>query len=165
MFQPGVMKMRIVHGIVTASLALLMGVSGTAATLSFEAENAAALQRRAAPTAPLVTLSERDLTSTRQMGCTCTFANAGRELVQAIGNELMVRTAAGRQVCRLTDARFQQISGATGSYVCGGVRMTLRKTGRSQSHPESDSYTTPATLTMAKGRTSRTLNGTWGCAC
>jgi hypothetical protein len=159
--------MRIVHGILTASLALLLGASGTAATLSIAAANAgsAALQRRAAPTAPLVPLSERDLTSTRQMGCTCSFQSADRELMQAIGNELMVRTSAGRQVCRLTDARFQQISGATGTYVCGGVRMTLRKTGRSQSHPESDSFTTSASLTMAKGRTSRTLNGIWGCAC
>jgi hypothetical protein len=157
--------MRIVHGMLTASLALLVGGGGTAAALSLEAESMAAEQRRAAPTAPLVTLSERDLTSTRQMGCTCTFQSANRELIQAIGNELMVRTAAGRQVCRLTDARFSQISGATGTYVCGGVRMTLRKTGRSESHPESDSFTTPAALTMAKGRTSRTLNGIWGCAC
>jgi hypothetical protein len=149
---------------VTASLALLVGVSGTAAALSLE-EDSTAAQRRAAPTAPLVTLSERDLTSSKEMGCTCTFQHADRELIQAIGNELMVRTAAGRQVCRLTDARFQQISGATGTYRCGGLSMTLRKTGRSESHPESDSFTVPASLTMAKGRTSRTLNGVWGCAC
>jgi hypothetical protein len=159
--------MRIVQAMLTASLALLVGVSGTAATLSPEAENmgSAAAQRRMQPTAPLVTLSERDLTSTSQTGCTCTFDSGNRTLVQAIGNELMVRTRAGRQVCRLTDARFQQISGATGTYRCGGMAMTLRRTGRSESHQESDSYTVPAALTVSQGRTSRTLNGIWGCAC
>jgi hypothetical protein len=159
------MKMRIVHGIVTASLALLVGVSGTAAALSLEAENSSAAQRRAGPAALLLPLSEADLTSTKETGCTCTMEVRNRSLVQAIGNELMVRTRAGRQVCRLTDARFQQISGATGTYRCGGLSMTLRKTGRSQSHQESDSFTVPAALTVAQGPARQTVNGIWGCAC
>jgi hypothetical protein len=161
------MKMRIVHGILTASLALLVGVSGTAATLSFEAENAgsAALQRRAAPTAPLVTLSERDLTSTRQMGCTCTFDAGNGTLLQAIGNELMVRTRAGRQVCKITDARFRQLAGGGGTYRCGGVSMTLRQTGKREASPETDSSSGPSSLTMVQGRSRRTINGDFGCAC
>lgn len=160
--------MRAFHMAMAATVALGLGFAGTAASLSLEAENStgsAAAQRRMQPTAPLVVLSERDLTSTRQMGCTCTFDSGNRTLVQAIGNELMVRTRAGRQVCPLTDARFRQISGATGTYRCGGLSMTLRKTGRSQSHQESDSFTMPATLTVTQGRRSNRLNGTWGCAC
>jgi hypothetical protein len=128
-------------------------------------EASAPTKQARATAEPLLPLSESDQTSTKEMGCTCTMAVGSRTLVQAIGNELMVRTRGGRQVCRLTDARFRQISGATGTYGCGGVRMTLRKTGRSQSHQESDSFTTPAALTMAQGQTRRTVNGIWGCAC
>lgn len=160
--------MRIVHGVLTASLALLIGASATAASLSLEGENSTgsgAAQRSMQPTAPLVTLSERDLTSTRQTGCTCSFDSGNRTLVQAIGNELMVRTRAGRQVCRLTDARFQQISGATGTYRCGGVSMTLRRTGQIDLSPETDSSSSPASLSLSQGKTNRRLNGTWGCAC
>jgi len=150
--------MRIIYVAAAASLALGLGVAGTAA---MTAPPAPAKQARAL----LLPLSERDLTSTKEMGCTCTMEVANRTLVQAIGNELMLRNRAGRQVCRLTDAPFQQISGAAGTYNCGGMRMTLRKTGRSRPHPESDSVTSPAALTVAQGRASQTLNGTWGCAC
>jgi len=151
--------MRIVHGIATASLALLAGVSGSAAMTSPQPEPTK--QARVL----LLPLSEADLTSTQETGCTCTMEVRNRSLVQAIGNELMVRTRAGRQVCRLTDARFQQISGATGTYRCGGLSMTLRRTGRSQSHQESDSFTVPAALAVSQGRARQTLNGIWGCAC
>lgn len=160
--------MWIVHMALAGSLALLAGVAGSAATLSSEEGSAgtlAAAQRRGVSTAPFLPLSERDLSSTRQMGCTCTFNSRNRTLVQAIGNELMVRTAAGRQVCRITDAQFQTLSGGSGSAACGGVRMSFRRTGRATSSPETDSSSAPTALTTGQGRTSRTLNGTWGCAC
>jgi hypothetical protein len=153
--------MRIIYVAMAATVALGAGFAGTAAMTSPQAEPAK--QARAASL--LLPLSEADLTSTKEMGCTCTMEVRNRSMIQAIGNELMVRTRAGRQVCRLTDARFQQISGATGTYRCGGLSMTLRRTGRSQSHQESDSFTVPATLTASQGRARQTLNGIWGCAC
>lgn len=158
--------MRIIHFGLVVSMGLVLTASGSAATAPLEAAGQAPVQkqRRAWP-GPLLPLSERDLTSTRETGCTCTFEARRSTFVQAIGNELMVRTRAGRRVCRISDAQFQRISGASGSYVCGGVRLGLRRTGRSRSHVASDSVTMPATLTARQGRTSRALAGTWGCAC
>ena len=154
--------MRMMKLIVAASVAVGVGYAGAAAVT---AAPAPAEQGRAVSTAPLRALTEADLTSTKETGCTCTMDVGNGTLVQAIGNELMVRTQAGRQVCRMTDARFQQISGGTGTYRCGGVSMTLRKTGRTEPHQESDSSSSPASLTMVQGRTRRTVNGVWGCAC
>ncbi|HEY0115334.1 MAG TPA: hypothetical protein VGB54_06400 [Allosphingosinicella sp.] len=154
--------MRIIQMGLVMAMTLVVGVSSSAATAPVEA--LVQVQRRAWP-GPLLPLSERDLTSTRQMGCTCTFEARNRSLVQAIGNELMVRTRAGRQVCRISDSQFQRMSGASGTYACGGVRLSLRRTGRSRSHMASDSVTMPATLSARQGRTNRSLAGTWGCAC
>jgi hypothetical protein len=154
--------MRVMQTILAAGVAIGVGYAGMAAVTGAPAP---VKQARSAASAPLLPLSESDQTSSKETGCTCSMDVRNRILVQAIGNELMLRTRAGRQVCRLTDARFQQISGATGTYRCGGLAMTLRRTGRPESHRESDSYTVPAALTMVQGRTSRTVNGTWGCAC
>ena len=154
--------MRIIYVAIAASVSLGLGVAGTAAMTPAQVEPSK--QARKA-TAPLLPLSERDLTSTKQMGCTCTFDSGNRTLVQAIGNELMVRTRAGRQVCRLTDARFSDFSGGAGTYRCGGVAMTLRETGRREGHQESDSSSGPSRLTLVQGRTRQTVNGTFGCAC
>jgi hypothetical protein len=153
--------MRMMQLAFAASVALGVGYAGAAAVTA----PVPAKQARAAASVPLLPLSDSDQTSTKETGCTCTMEVRNRMLIQAIGNELMVRTRAGRQVCRITDARFRQISGATGTYRCGGMAMTLRRTGRSESHQESDSYTVPAALTVSQGRTSRTVNGIWGCAC
>lgn len=155
--------MRIIQVGLVVSMALALGVSGSAASAPLKPP-AVEKQRRAWP-GPLLPLSERDLTSTRETGCTCTFEARNRTLAQAIGNELMVRTRAGRQVCRISDAQFQRISSASGTHACGGVRLSLRRTGRSTPHMASDSVTMPATLTARRGRTSRSLAGTWGCAC
>ena len=146
------------------SLALLAGVT---ALLPFGSPSgaASAVQARGPSSEPLRPLSERDLTSTRQMGCTCTFASRDRTFMQMIGNELMVRNRAGRQVCRITDRQFQRLSGGNGSAACGGVRMSFRRTGRSTLSPESDSSSAPAAMTVSQGRTQRRLAGTWGCAC
>ena len=156
--------MRIVHGALVMSLSLLVGAAGSAATILNEGE-ASAAQRRGASTVPFRALDEGDLTSSRETGCTCTFDSGNSTLVQAIGNELMVRTAAGRQVCRITDAQFQTLSGGRGTAACGGVQMSFRRTGPSTSSPETDSFSAPTALTARHGRSRRTLNGTWGCAC
>jgi hypothetical protein len=151
---------------VAVSLALVAGIAGGAAILSPIASSGAALAAppRSASTA-LRPLSERDLTSSRQTGCTCSFDSRNSTFVQAIGNELMVRTAAGRQVCRITDAQFEKLSGGTGTTACGGVKLSLHRTGRSTSSPETDSSSAPTALTVVQGRTQGVLNGTFGCAC
>ena len=150
--------MRIDHLAVTALAASVTFVVGSA-TIT-------AQPRRAAPaTAPLFALTERDLTATRESGCECSF-NAGRStLMRVIGNELTVRTRAGRQVCRISDAQFSALSNGRAETACGGLRLSLRRTGRVASHPESDSAEWPASLTVGQGRTRRTLNGRYGCAC
>jgi hypothetical protein len=154
--------MRIVHLAIAATAALGVGIAGASAMTDAQPRGS---QARTAATAPLLPLSERDLTSTRQMGCTCTFDLRNHTLAQLVGNELMVRTRAGRQVCRVTEGQFQALSSASGSASCGGLRMSLRRTGRVTSYPASDSASGRAALTIRHGRTARTLNGTWGCAC
>ncbi|HEX8308593.1 MAG TPA: hypothetical protein VF645_09275 [Allosphingosinicella sp.] len=145
--------------VVPASLGLLAGAAAAAAALAPPAKPAAAAVVRLQP------LSDADMMSTREMGCSCSFDTKSGTLVQAIGNELMVRTQAGRKVCRISDAQFQRIAGALGTYSCGGVRMSLRQTGKTTSHVESDSSSTPASLTLGEGRSQRSVSGSWGCAC
>jgi hypothetical protein len=156
-------RMRIAHLSVMAAAALISFVAGSSAIIS-------AQPRRAPPaapagTAPLLPLSERDLTGTRESGCTCTFDVGRRTLVQVVGNELMLRTRAGRQVCRISDAQFSALSNGRADAACGGLRLSLRRTGRVSSHPEADSADWPASLTVGRGPTRRTLAGRFGCAC
>ena len=150
--------MRIAHLSVMAAAALIAFVAGSSAVTS-------AQPRRAPSTAPLFPLGERDLTSTRESGCTCTFDAGRRTLVQVIGNELMLRTRAGRQVCRISDAQFSALSNGRADTACGGLRMSLRRTGRVSAHPEADSADWPASLAVGRGPTRRTLAGRFGCAC
>lgn len=117
-----------------------------------------------APAGPLRALSEQDMSSTRESGCTCMFNKGRSSYIQMIGNEFMVRTGAGRQVCRITDRQFGNFSQRR-PIACGGWTFTLRHTGRTISHPEADSAETPSALTMVRGRTRFVVNGTWGCAC
>lgn len=152
--------MRMIQIVVPASLAVMVGAAAAAAALA---------PAPAKPAAPAVVrlqpLSEADLMSTRQMGCSCSFDAKQGTLVNVIGNEMMVRTQAGRKVCRISDAQFQRISGGSGSYSCGGVGMSLRLTGKTDSSIESDSSSTPASLTLGAGATRRSVGGSWGCAC
>ncbi|MGE3691552.1 MAG: hypothetical protein AB7F98_09240 [Novosphingobium sp.] len=113
---------------------------------------------------PLLPLSERDLSATKQMGCECSFNRGRATLVQMIGNEFTVRTRAGRQVCRISDRQFSSFSVGT-PVTCAAMNFTLRHTGRTVSHIESDSAVTPSALTIRRGRTRTVLNGSWGCAC
>ena len=151
--------MRMIKILVPTSLTLLVAAAAAAAALAPQpAKPATAIVR-------LQPLSEQDLMSTRQMGCSCSFDTKSGTLVYAIGKELMVRTQAGRKVCPISDGQFQRIAGGSGTYSCGAVRMSLRQTGKTSSHIESDSSSTPASLTLGEGSSRRSVSGSWGCAC
>jgi hypothetical protein len=149
--------MRIAYLRVMAAAALATVVGGASAIV--------AQPRAAAATAPLFPLSERDLGATRQSGCECTFRVGRRTLFQMIGNELTVRSRAGRQVCRIRDEQFSALSDGSGTAACAGIRMSVRRTGPLRVSPETDSADGPASLSLSQGRMRRTLAGRWGCAC
>ena len=137
----------------------------TAATVFVAGTSAIIAQPRAAnAAAPLRALSERDMQAAHGTGCQLTF-DAGRStLVYAIEHEFMIRTAAGRTVCRVSDAQFSRLSGG-GSMSCGGYRSTIRETGRSVGHQATDSASAPATLSVAGRGRPWTVRGNWGSAC
>ena len=144
--------MRIGHWGIMAGAALAAFVGGTSALTA------------PAPGAPLRALSERDQNSAHGSGCQLTF-DAGRStLVYVIGNEFMIRTRAGRSVCRISDRQFSALADG-GSMSCGGYRLTIRQTGRSVGHQESDSASAPATLTVSGRGRPWTVRGHWGTAC
>lgn len=148
--------MRRIHLTVMAAAALVAVVAGSAIT---------AQPLRTPSTAPLFPLSERDLGATRQSGCECTFRVGRRTLLQMIGDELAIRTRAGRQVCRIRDEQFSALSDGNGTGACAGIRMSVRRTGPLRASPETDSADGPASLGLSQGRMRRTLAGRWGCAC
>jgi hypothetical protein len=109
-------------------------------------------------------LSESDQRATSESGCELAF-NAGRHtLVYAIGHDFMLRTRAGRTVCRIRDEEFSALSQG-GSRSCGGVRLAIRRTGRSVGNEASDSSSAPASLTVTGGGRTWTARGSWGTAC
>ena len=111
----------------------------------------------------LVPLSEEDETSSKQSGCMFLFSVSPKDYVQLIDGELMFRTLSGLHVCHIANA--DAFMDARESAVCEGISLKLRRTGRIQHHPASDSSTGPAQLLIGKGGVSRTLRGTWGVAC
>jgi len=154
--------MRMAHPLVVALAAVVtFGIGASAIT----AQPRRAPSTAPAGTAPLLPLSDRDLGATRQSGCECTFRIGRLTLFQLIGDELTIRTRAGRQVCRTTDEQFSALSDGSGSAACAGIRMSVRRTGPLRVIPEADSADGPASLTLAQGRMRRTLAGRWGCAC
>lgn len=126
---------------------------------------APAAQPAGAASVPLQPLSEEDMFSTAQMGCNCMFDSRNSTYLFAIGDELMVRTAAGLQVCPITHAQLQSFGESGGDVPCGGVRVSIRDTGARISHVESDSSSAPSTLTVTQSGVTGTLDGSWGCAC
>ena len=137
---------------------------GAAATVFIAGTSAIIAQPGGAGAAPLRALSERDMRAAHGSGCQLSF-DAGRStLVYVIGQEFMIRTGAGRTVCRISDRQFSRLSGG-GAQVCGGYRITVRETGRSVGHMESDSASAPATLTVAGRGRPWTVRGHWGSAC
>ncbi|HEX8467885.1 MAG TPA: hypothetical protein VF620_08780 [Allosphingosinicella sp.] len=154
--------MRMIRIVVPSSL-LLVGVAAATGAPAPKPQPV-----KAAPASAIVRLlplSDKDMMSTRQMGCTCAFDSKSGTLIQAIGNELMVRTQAGLKVCRIGEAQFQKLADASGVHSCGGVRMSLRRTGKVDASIESDSASSPASMTLGEGPSKRSVNGTWGCAC
>ena len=124
----------------------------------------AALGARSAQAPILRPLSDADQTATHESGCQLSF-NAGQAtLVYAIGHDFMLRTRAGRAVCRISDREFSALSEG-GSRTCGGVRVTIRRTGRSVGSEASDSSSAPASLTATAGGRTWTVRGHWGTAC
>ena len=149
--------MRMTHLSIMAAAALgTFGLGASAIT---------AQPNRAPATAPLYQLSERDLSATRESGCECTFRVGRRTLFQMIGDEVTIRTRAGRQTCPISADQFSALSNDRGNAACGGLRMSFRRTGRVSSHPASDSADWPSALTIGQGRARRTLAGRFGCAC
>jgi hypothetical protein len=147
--------MRIAHLAIFAVTAATVFVAGTSAIVA---------QPGGGGAAPLRALSERDMRAAHGSGCQLTF-DAGRStLVYVIEHEFMIRTGAGRAVCRISDRQFSALSGGS-SLSCGGYRLTIRETGRSVGHQESDSASAPATLTVSGRGRPWTVRGHWGSAC
>jgi hypothetical protein len=160
--------MRIVHVMIAASAVTVVGGASASAMISPQAGPVGAAptkQARRAATPLLRPLTERDQTSARGTGCQLSFTTRNNAtLVYAIENELIVRTRAGRSVCRISDNQFGALSSG-GTRSCGGVRINIRRTGRSVGNQASDSSSAPATLTATEGRRTWTTRGYWGSAC
>ena len=152
--------MRISHLSVAAGAALLTFGAGSSAVIS-------AQPRRAPSTAPLLTLSERDIATiqTQGSGCQSSFGIGRRTLVYALGEQLIIRTAAGRQLCPIRDVQIGMGTNERASVTCAGMRISFRRTGRVRSPMGSDSGDWPATMTIQQGRTQRRLAGTMDSAC
>jgi hypothetical protein len=115
--------------------------------------------------APLLRpLSDSDQTATHESGCELAFNAGRRTFVYAVGHDFMVRIRAGRAVCRIDDDAFSALSQG-GSRSCGGVRLTIRRTGRTIDNEASDSSSGPASLTVTGGGRTWTIRGYWGTAC
>ena len=146
--------MRISHLAIAAATALAAFVAGTAVVAA----------QSGAGAAPLRPLCERDCRAAHGSGCQLTFNRGRNTLVYVIDHEFMIRTRAGRNICPISDAQFSRLSGG-GTQVCGGYRITVRETGPSVGHMESDSATSPATLTVRGRGRPWTVRGQWGTAC
>lgn len=147
--------MRIAHLSIAAVTALTVFIAGSSVI-------AAQSGGGAAP--PLRPLSDSDQQAARGTGCQLSFNTRRSTLVYVIEHEFMIRTRAGRTVCRISDRQFSALSDG-GSQICGGLRLTIRQTGRTVGHPESDSASAPATLTVAGRGRPWTVRGQWGSAC
>lgn len=110
-------------------------------------------------------LTEDDLNRTQEAGCTFTFSKGNATLLQAIGRDLMLRTSQGFALCRFDQLQLDAFTDAKRPLTCGGRTLRLRKSGTTQSFPESDAAGWPATLTLTNGKASKTLRGDAGVAC
>ena len=119
----------------------------------------------AGPVRLLLPLTDADETAGTETGCTAAFRAGRSDYVQLIGVELTIRAAAGRQLCRLSQQSDDAVLTGRGGASCGGYHVFVRQTGRTKTFPASDSSSTPAVLTVSKGRTTSTLRGDWGVAC
>ena len=141
-----------------------LAIAAATALAAFVAGTSVIAAQGGAGAAPLRPLSDRDMGAARGSGCQLSFNRGRSTLVYVIGNEFMIRTRAGRTICRISDAQFSRLSGG-GSQSCGGQRITIRETGPSVGHMESDSATSPATLTVRGRGRPWSVRGQWGTAC
>ena len=112
----------------------------------------------------LFPLSGQDQDAAKGTGCQLSFDAGGSTYVYAIGHDFMIKTGAGRTVCRISDRQFAALPNG-GSQSCAGHRLTIRETGRVDIQEASDSSSAPATLTVTNGDRSWTVHGNWGTAC
>jgi len=110
-------------------------------------------------------LTEADLNHTQETGCTFSFGKGNATLLQAIGRDLMIRTAQGFALCRFDQAQLDAFTDSKRALSCGGRTLRLRKTGATQSFLEADSAGWPATLRVTSGKAGATLAGNAGVAC
>ena len=119
----------------------------------------------AKPARLLLPLTDTDETAGTETGCTAAFRAGRSDYVQLIGVELTIRTAAGRQLCRVPEQTAHAVLTGREGASCGGYRVFVRQTGRTKTFPANDSSSTPAVLTVSQGRTISTLRGDWGVPC
>lgn len=141
-----------------------LSIAAATALAAFVAGPSVIAAQGGAGAAPLRPLSERDFRAAHGSGCQLTFNRGRSTLVYVIDHEFMIRTRAGRNICPISDAQFSRLSGG-GTQVCGGYRITVRETGASVGHMESDSASAPATLTVRGRGRPWTVRGQWGTAC
>lgn len=113
----------------------------------------------------LLPLSEKDFASTQETGCQFLFSQGRSAYIFMIGSDFLMRTQQGLATCKITDVQFQSLGEGRGAVTCGGRKLAIRRTGKVQSNPESDSASGPAALTMTESTRSRTVRGDWGSAC
>jgi len=114
---------------------------------------------------PLVPLSDADEQSTQETGCTFTFTGAGRDYLQLVGSELMLRDQQGVRSCRLTEKEGEGLETGQGTASCSGYRLRIQATGRSTSSAATDSSSGRAVLTVDHGGVATSMRGIWGVAC
>ena len=119
----------------------------------------------AGPARLLLPLTDADESAGTETGCTAAFRAGRSDYVQLVGVELTVRTAAGRQLCRVSEQTADAVLTGREGASCGGYRVFVRQTGRTKTFPASDSSSTPAVLTVSQGRTTSIMRGDWGVAC
>jgi len=136
-----------------------------AAALLASAALPAPAQSAARVPSALLPLSDKDMESTQETGCQFLFSQGRSTYIFMIGSDFLMRTQQGLATCKITDAQFQSFGEGRGAVACGGRKLAIRRTGKVQSNPESDSASGPAALTMTEGTRSRTVRGDWGSAC
>ncbi len=118
-----------------------------------------------APTGVLKPLSDADQSKTKETGCNFMFDAGNKTLVQAIGKDFTIRTAAGLKVCHINDDTFQKL-GDGSSTTCGGYTLRFKRAGKASNDQASDSASWPSILTIGQGkRTLQTIRGSAGTAC
>jgi hypothetical protein len=114
---------------------------------------------------PLVPLSDADVQSTQETGCTFTFTGAGRDYLPLVGSELMLRDQQGLRSCRLTEKEGEDLETGQATASCSGYRLRIQATGRSTSNAATDSSSGRAVLTVNHGGVATSMRGMWGVAC